>query len=105
MDDWPTIPVSFNLPRKPVQGHTQPSFDPYQMMIKRNQSNDESSNNTDKFFNYNENDVYELEQFCKEHNILGFNCGRMNPKSALNMLRSKLGIKTENIINKKILHG
>jgi hypothetical protein len=40
---------------------------------------------------YNEEDVKELEKFCRNHGIAGFNCGNMNPKAALEILKKRVG--------------
>ncbi len=56
-----------------------------------------------------QSDIDELESFCKAHGILGFNCGRMNPKAALQMLKGKLGVLSHNEVTapqiKHILKG
>jgi hypothetical protein len=56
-----------------------------------------------------QSDIDELESFCKAHGILGFNCGRMNPKAALQMLKGKLGVLSHNEVTspqiKQILKG
>jgi len=56
-----------------------------------------------------QSEIDELESFCKSHGILGFNCGRMSPKAALQMLKSKLGVSTHkevtNLQIKQILKG
>ena len=76
-------------------------FDPYQAMLSRKKREEDSQ--SFPTVEYNQNDIRELEEFCKQYNILGFNCGKMGPKAALNMLKNKLGIITEKIDNKKIL--
>ena len=85
-----------------------PSFDPYQMLLKRKAKGEDTQ--MPPIVDYDPNDVYELEQFCQKHNIIGFNCGRMNPKAALNMLRRKIGVKydetsTPRVFNKRLLNG
>ena len=56
-----------------------------------------------------QSDIDELESFCRSHGILGFNCGRMNPKAALQMLKNKLGVLSHNEVTstqvKQILKG
>ena len=52
---------------------------------------------------HNEDDVKELEDFCLKHGIVGFNCGRMNPKAALQMLKSKIGYREP--AKKQVLNG
>ena len=85
-----------------------PSFDPYQMLLKRKSRGEDTQ--MPPIMDYDPNDVYELEQFCRKHNILGFNCGKMNPRAALSMLRNKIGVKhtevsTPSISNKRLLNG
>jgi hypothetical protein len=41
---------------------------------------------------YDSKDIKALEEFCKSHGIFGFNFGRMHPRAALSMLRSKMGL-------------
>jgi hypothetical protein len=42
-------------------------------------------------------DIAQLEEFCNQHGIMGFSCGNMNPKLALRLLKSKMGVvDTEN---------
>lgn len=103
MEEWPTLPLTFETGVYRPMTVQNSSFDPYQVMLKKKNRDDD--NISSEVIQYDENDVYELEKFCKEHNILGFNCGKMSPKSALNMLKSKIGVKTENVLNKKILWG
>lgn len=52
---------------------------------------------------YDQKDVEELEEFCLKHGIFGVNFGKMNPKSILSMLKSKMGIRDCVTENKKIL--
>ena len=80
-----------------------PAFDPYQMLLRRKHREEDPQ--SFPVIQYDENDIRELEEFCKKYNILGFNCGKMGPKAALNMLKNKLGVITEKIENKKILLG
>lgn len=80
-----------------------PAFDPYQMLLRKKQQEEDPQCFT--VIQYNENDISELEEFCRQYNILGFNCGKMGPKAALNMLKNKLGVMSEKIENKKMLLG
>lgn len=45
------------------------------------------------------NDMQILEEFCRAHNIVGFNCGNIPPLVALAMLKEKMGIKDEVLNN------
>ena len=69
------------------------------MMKKKQQQDNPQLQST---MEYNTDDVYELEEFCRKHNIIGFNCGRMNPKSALRMLKSRMGVPIEEATPAKI---
>ena len=80
-----------------------PAFDPYQMLLRRKQQEEDPQ--SFPVIQYDERDIRELEEFCKKYNILGFNCGKMGPKAALNMLKNKLGVITEKVENKKMLFG
>jgi hypothetical protein len=79
-------------------------FDPHQLMVRRKQNMGSESNDV-VVQEYDVNDVRELEEFCHNHGILGFNVGRMSPKSALQMLKNKMGIQTQPTNIKKILNG
>jgi hypothetical protein len=80
------------------------SFDPYQAMLRRKQSNvsDDSGYINADVQQYDPKDIQALEEFCQQYGIMGFNFGRMNPKSALQMLKNKMGI-VEKVNNKKML--
>jgi hypothetical protein len=84
-----------------------PDFDPYSMLVKR--KNQSENPQEIPVMEYSEEDVMELESFCRKHGILGFNFGRMNPKSALRMLKSKMGISIEDNVtsnkSKTLLKG
>ena len=110
MNEWPTVPMG-NLQAMMVmrqQSASTPSingFDPYQAMLRRNQSNvsDESGYINADVQQYDVKDIQALEEFCQQYGIMGFNFGKMNPKSALRMLKGKMGIVDEKVNNKKIL--
>jgi hypothetical protein len=111
MDDWPTMGMdhlsSRMIQSKLTQTNSVNGFDPYQVMLKRNRStveNDCGYINT-PVQQYDPKDIQELEEFCQQYGIVGFNFGKMHPKSALQMLRNKMGIVKENTINKKMLCG
>ncbi len=80
-----------------------PTFDPYQMLMRRKQMHDYSHDIP--VVEYDPTDIQELEEFCAKHNILGFNFGKMGPKAALQMLKKKMGVVTEQKLNKRMLHG
>ena len=111
MKEWPSIGMD-NLQAMMVmrqQSAPTPSingFDPYQAMLRRKQSNvsDESGYINTDIQQYDVKDVQELEEFCRQYNILGFNFGKMNPKAALSMLKKKVGVVSEHKSNKIMLH-
>lgn len=109
MEEWPTIGMG-NLQAMMVmrqQSAPTPSinaFDPYQAMLRSKQSN---MQNDTGYINaevqqYDPKDIQSLEEFCQQYGILGFNFGKMNPRSALQMLKNKMGI-VEKVNNKKML--
>ena len=110
MNQWPSIGMD-NLQAMMVmrqQSAPTPSingFDPYQAMLRRKQSSvsDESGYINADVEQYDVKDIQALEEFCQQYGIVGFNFGKMNPKSALRMLKGKMGIVDEKVNNKKIL--
>jgi len=93
-------------------------IDPYQMMLARKKQNKEEV--LSPVQTWPEEDVKKLEEFCRQHGILGFNCGSMSPLAALAFLKQKLGIVdtpsqtegygpnypyTEALKKRMILHG
>jgi hypothetical protein len=109
MNEWPTVPIGNLQAMMVMRQQSAPvssinGFDPYQAMLKRKQSNvsDESGYINAEIEQYDPNDIQELEEFCQQYGIMGFNFGKMNPKSALRMLKNKIGI-VEKVNNKKML--
>ena len=62
-------------------------------MMKKKQQQEDPTNFP--VVNHDENDINELESFCRKYGIIGFNCGRMSPKAALRMLKMRMGIPNE----------
>lgn len=110
MEEWPTIGMG-NLQAMMVmrqQSATVSSvngFDPYQSMLRRKQSNIDTDTgyNNDPVQKYDPKDIQALEEFCKQYGIVGFNFGKMNPKSALQMLKNKIGFVEETRVKKILL--
>ena len=102
MNEWPNVPMG-NLQAMMVmrqQSAPTPSingFDPYQAMLRRKQSNvsDESGYINTEVQQYDVKDIQALEEFCQQYGIMGFNFGKMNPKSALRMLKGNMGVRDE----------
>ena len=109
MNEWPTVPMGNLQAMMVMRQQNAPvssinSFDPYQAMLRRKQSNvsDDSGYINAEVQQYDPKDIQALEEFCQQYGIMGFNFGRMNPKSALQMLKNKMGI-VEKVNNKKML--
>lgn len=107
-ESYPSVDVSqllLNKMQQSVAG-VPPEFDPYAALVKRKKQQD--SGELPPIKDINPDDLYELQQFCQLHGIVGFNCGKMNPKAALQMLKSRMGIR-ENPVHtssrKNILFG
>lgn len=71
----------------------------FQSLVRRKNQED---TNLPPIQNFQEEDIIELESFCRKHGILGFNCGRMHPKAALRMLKAKMGVPIEEASPTKI---
>ena len=107
MEEWPSIGSGvYGQMNKPM-ANSMPDFDPYSMLLKKKSQTENPQEIS--VVEYSEEDVMELESFCRKHGILGFNFGRMNPKSALRMLKSKMGISIEDNVtsnkSKTLLKG
>lgn len=110
MEDWPTVGMDNLQAMMVMRKHNAPvaassGFDPYQAMLRRKQANiqDESGYINTPVQEYDPKDLQELEEFCQQYGIMGFNFGKINPKSALKMLKNKMGIIDEKVSNKKML--
>ena len=95
--------------RKPGTAATN-GFDPYQAMLKRRQravDGDTSDYKEPEVVQHASEDVKALEEFCQQYGILGFNCGRMSPRAALQMLKSRMGVldKTPTPMKRQMLNG
>lgn len=87
-----------------------PAIDPYQMMVNRRTQNLNKTGTDLPIQSWLEEDVFRLEHFCRQHGIIGLNCGNMSPLLALTLLKKKLGVIDEETTspfleksNKKIL--
>ena len=110
MEEWPTIGMDNLQAMMVMRQQSAPvaassGFDPYQAMLRRKQStvqNDTGYINT-PVQQYDPKDIQELEEFCTKYGIMGFNFGTMNPKTALRMLKTRMGVREEKINNKILL--
>ena len=96
---WPTAKIqnSSSIAGRPMGcigpiGQIEPAKnDPiHQFLVRKKQQGED--NKLPEIQSFPEDDVKALESFCNEHGIFGFNFGRMHPKAALKMLKSKMGM-------------
>lgn len=66
------------------------SIDPYQMMLSK-KNGDIPQEILDIRQEWPSEDISTLESFCRKNGIIGFNCGKMNPKAALALLKKQVG--------------
>ena len=85
--NFPEIPTSLNDPI-------------FQSLVHRKQQGEDTT--LPPIQEFPQQDIEELELFCRKYGIIGFNCGRMNPKSALRMLKSRMGVPIEEATPAKI---
>ena len=78
----------------------QPPFDIYNALVKRKKQGEDTT--LPPIQEFPQQDINELESFCHKYGIIGFNCGRMNPKAALRMLKSRMGVPIEEATPTKI---
>ena len=78
----------------------------FQSLVRRKQRGEDT--NLPPIQEFPQEDINELESFCRKYGILGFNCGNMHPKAALRMLKMRMGIPNEEkpiVENKTLLKG
>ena len=85
--NFPEIPTSLNDPI-------------FQSLVRRKQQGEDTT--LPPIQEFPQQDIEELESFCRKYGIIGFNCGRMNPKAALRMLKSRMGVPIEEATPAKI---
>jgi len=85
--NFPEIPTSLNDPI-------------FQSLVRRKQQGEDTT--LPPIQEFPQQDINELESFCHKYGIIGFNCGRMNPKAALRMLKSRMGVPIEEATPAKI---
>jgi hypothetical protein len=62
--------------------------DPYQVMLNRKRGIEPDLPPVQE---HSSETVKKLQDYCQKMGIIGFNCGRMNPLAALQMLKNQLG--------------
>jgi hypothetical protein len=69
----------------------------YQMLVRRKKNGEDTQLPPTQEFP--QEDIDALSDFCQKNGIFGFNFGRMNPKAALMMLKSKMGVPMHNEVS------
>ena len=54
---------------------------------------------------YSEDDVRELQEYCQKRGIIGVNFGNRNPKAVLQMLKARMGERSEPISKRGLING
>jgi hypothetical protein len=80
-----------------------PEFDPVAMLLSKKRREQDKTDALNSFLppagtdvnEWPENDLKELEEFCRQHGIIAFNPGRMGPRAALRMLKGRMGIQEQ----------
>jgi len=68
------------------------TFDPHSLMVKKKEINSGEIADNISVKKWPEKDIKSLEDFCKKHGIVGFDCGLMSPVAALAMIKQRLGV-------------
>lgn len=82
-----------------VRKQSVSEFDPVEFLIKRKKESEEIPSKIE----FENEDVKELEKFCKNHGIIGLNFKNMNPRVILSMLKKNMGIREDLVENKREL--
>ena len=91
--NFPEIPTSLNDPI-------------FQSLVRRKKQGEDTI--LPPIQQFAQEDINELELFCRKYGILGFNCGNMHPRAALRMLKMRMGVPIEEkpiVENKSLLKG
>jgi hypothetical protein len=72
----------------------------FQSLVRRKQKGEDT--NLPPIQEFPQEDINELESFCRKYGILGFNCGTMHPRAALRMLKMRMGVPIEEATPTKI---
>ena len=69
------------------------TVDPYQLMLQKKRGESSNESKPVQVTQWPQSVVKQLEDYCAEMEILGFNCGLMHPLAALAMLKQEYGEK------------
>jgi len=54
---------------------------------------------------YDVDDIKELQEYCQKHGILGVNFGNRNPRAILQMLKARMGERSEPVSKRGLING
>ena len=54
---------------------------------------------------YNEEDMKELQEYCQKRGIIGVNFGNRNPRAVLQMLKARMGERSEPVSKRGLING
>ncbi len=74
----------------PTTSTSTAGFDPYQALLKKKEE-ETLPIDSSTIQKWPDEDLKQLEDYCQTMGIVGFQCGRMNPKAALLFLKRKFG--------------
>lgn len=94
--------LSQRIASKTSEAQPKNGFDPYKIMV--NKKNGVQEEKPLEVQRWPAEDIKRLEDFCKKHGIVGFNCGRLPPILALRLLKDKLGI-SDAVVDDKFIES
>lgn len=106
-ENWNTM----NIPAMMARGHSNDSVssaDINALLRGRNfgsQKQDATFEMNPSIPEYNEDDMRELQEYCQKRGIVGVNFAGRNPKAVLQMLKARMGERSESISKKGMLYG
>jgi hypothetical protein len=103
LPDWANPLVSRETPATAPQPTNR--VDPYQLMMNRKQQPDGPPPEIKPVTKWPEAEVKQLEDYCKQRGIVGFNPGLMPPLVALAMLKQQYGDYTNVPLEERVPEG
>lgn len=101
-ETWNTMNMSVLLPRG--KSRDEVSMNDINALLKGRSYNQEPLS-YDQIPQYDNNDMKELQEYCQKYGILGVNFGNRNPRAVLQMLKARMGERSEPTIKRGILNG
>lgn len=101
-ETWNTMNMNALLPRG--KSKDEVSMSDINALLKGRSYNQEPLS-YDQIPQYDGNDMKELQEYCQKHGILGVNFGNRNPRAVLQMLKARMGERSEPINKRGLLNG